>query len=232
MTYYSYPLGHLLLSFNFIGIIVVVQQRRLETASAGLAEARPRGQAGGGRGNDARAPGLALAGVRRQVRAVEELREQHEIAKVHCDRQLDVHRRDVARAARRLDEGVRPNVDGTADNHLGQLQRRDEHRDKAGRIEAHRSQGVVRVHQRVDTVVHHDEPARRGRVFRVAEPGVHQHRDVVVPVQEDQRLLAQHNEDRVAQLGQLGEHEQPCPEARHFVLLNKTGGWTRGRKVQ
>lgn len=180
-----------------------MQQRRLETASARLADRRPRGQAGGRGRDNAGAPGLALAGVRRQVRAVEELRKQYEIAKVHGDRQLDVHRRDVTRAAGRLDERVRPNVDRTADNHLRELQRRDQHRDEAGRIEAHRAQGVVRVHERVDAIVHHDEPPGGGRVFRVAEPGVHQHGDVVVPVQEDQRLLAQHNEDCVAQFGQF-----------------------------
>lgn len=47
------------------------------------------------------------------------------------------------------------------------------------------------------TIVHNDEPARRGRVLREGVPGVEQDGDVVVPVQEDERLLAQHYEHRV-----------------------------------
>ena len=39
-----------------------------------------------------------------------------------------------------------------------------------------------------------------------------------VPVEEDQLLLPQHNEDGVHQLGQLGQHEQPGPERGHVIL--------------
>lgn len=95
---------------------------------------------------------------------------------------------------------MRPDVDGTADDHLGELQERYHHRDEAGRVELERAQRVVRVHQRVHAVIHDDEPARRGGVLGVGEPRIHQHSDVVVPVQEDQRLLTQNDEDRVAQL--------------------------------
>lgn len=52
----------------------------------------------------------------------------------------------------------------------------------------------------MDTVVHDDEPARRRRVLGVREPGVEEHGDVMVPVEEDQRLLTQHYEHGVAQL--------------------------------
>lgn len=63
------------------------------------------------------------------------------------------------------------------------------------------------------TVVHHHEPTRGGGVLGEGVPGVQQHGDVVVPVQEDERLLAQHDEHGVAQLGQLGQHEHVRPEA-------------------
>lgn len=167
-----------------------------------------------------------LAGARgrrgRQVRLVEEAGEQHKVAEVHGNGQLDVDRRYVARgAAGGGQEVVRPDVDRTADDHLQQLQRRDHHRDEARRLEAHGAQRIVRVHDRVHAVVHHDEPARRRRVLGVREPRVDQHGDVVVPVQEDQRLLAQHNEQRVAQLGQLGQHEQPRPEAAHPIRFDE-----------
>lgn len=48
-------------------------------------------------------------------------------------------------------------------------------------------------------------------------------------MQEDQRLLAQHNEYRVAQLRQLAQNEEPGPEAAHAVLLDVAVGLeTRG----
>lgn len=198
-----------LLSFDFVTlwiiiivVVVIVQQRRLKGGNAGLAaELLARGQGRSSRGHHPGAAQFSLARSRRQIRAVEELRKQNEVAKVHGDRQFDVHRRYVAGPARGLDEGVRPHVDRAADDHLRELQRRDEHRDETGRIEAHGAQCVVRVHQGVHAVVHDDEPPRGGSVFRVAEPGVHEHGDVVVPVQEDERLFPQHNEDRVAQFG-------------------------------
>lgn len=89
---------------------------------------------------------------------------------------------------------MRPDVDGTADNHLGELQRRDDHRDETRWLEAHRAQCIVRVHDGVYAVVHDDEPARGRRVLGVREPGVDEYGDVMVPVQEDQRLFAQHDE--------------------------------------
>lgn len=163
---------------------------------------------------------------RRQIRFVEEARKQHKVAQVHGNRQFHVDRRD---AARRPPDGgekiVRPDVHRTADDHLQQLQRCDHHRNEARRLEAHRAQRIVRVHDRVYAVVHDDEPARGRRVLGVREPRVDQHGDVVVPVQEDQRLLAQHNEQRVAQLGQLGEHKQPRPEAAHAIRFDEAGEW-------
>lgn len=72
------------------------------------------------------------------------------------------------------------------------------------------------------TVIHHNEPTRRAGVFRVAEPWVDQHRDVMIPVQKDQRLLAQHYEYRIAQFRQLAQHKQPGPKAAHAILLNVT----------
>lgn len=73
----------------------------------------------------------------------------------------------------------------------------------------------------MDAVVHHDVPSRGRGVLRVWEPGVQQYGNVVIPVQEDQRLLAQHDEDRVTEFGYLRQHEHPRPEARYAVLLDK-----------
>lgn len=117
---------------------------------------------------------------------------------------------------------MRPHIDQTADDHLQQLERCNHHHDEARRLEAHRSQCIVRVHDAVHAIVHHDKPASGRRVFGVREPCVDQNGDVMVPVQKDERLFAQHNEQRVAQFGQFREHKQPGPEAAHFVRFDET----------
>lgn len=50
-------------------------------------------------------------------------------------------------------------------------------------------------------------------------------------MQEDQGLLAEHNEYRVAQLRQLAEHEQPGPEAAHAILFDVAGGLEKGENI-
>lgn len=131
---------------------------------------------------------------------MEEAGEQDEVTSVHGDWKFDIGRWDVAgRVPCLLQEAVRPDVDGTADNHLRQLEGGDHHRDEAWRAELERTKGIVGVHEAVDAVVHDDEPAGRRGVLGVWEPRIHQHSDVVVPVQEDQRLLAQHDENGVAE---------------------------------
>lgn len=72
-------------------------------------------------------------------------------------------------------------------------------------------------------IVHNHEPPRRGRVLSERVPGIKQHGDVVVPMQEDEGLLAQNYEHCVAQLRQFGENEHPRPEAGHFVLFDEAG---------
>lgn len=165
---------------------------------------------------------FALACVRREVGLVEETGKQDKVAEVHRNRQFDVHFGDVTAAlAGRLQEAVGPNVDGTTDDHLGQLEGGDQHGDRTGRLEVQSTEGVVRVHHRVHAVVHHDEPTGRGGVLGVREPRIHQHRDVVIPVQEDQWLLPEHDEHRITQLGQLGQHEQPGPETAYTIMLDE-----------
>lgn len=74
------------------------------------------------------------------------------------------------------------------------------------------------------TVVHNYEPACGTSVFCIAEPRVDQHRDVMIPVQEDQRLFAQHYEYRIAQFGQFAQHKEPGPETAHAILFNVATG--------
>lgn len=59
----------------------------------------------------------------------------------------------------------------------------------------------------------------------VAVPGVKQNRDVVIPVKEDEALLAEHDEDGVSQLWKFAQDEQPAPKpADTFVEDRVTHG--------
>lgn len=133
---------------------------------------------------------LALASIGRKVCQVEESSEKDEVASVHGDGKLDIGRWDVASSVRRLlKESVRPDIDRTSDDHLSKLEGSDHHRDETWWMEFESTKRVVSVHKGVNTVVHHNEPTGRGSVFGVREPRIHQHGDMVVPVQEDERLL-------------------------------------------
>lgn len=84
-----------------------------------------------------------------------------------------------------------------AHQHLRDLRERDEHGELAGHLESGRFQRVVGVHAGVNQVVHSHEPAAARHHVFVRVPGVEQHGDVVVPVQEDQLLLTQDDEQGV-----------------------------------
>ena len=45
---------------------------------------------------------------------------------------------------------------------------------------------------------------------------------MVIPVEEDEFLFPQNNEDSVNQLRQLAEHKQPGPQRGHMVSLKET----------
>ena len=81
-----------------------------------------------------------------------------------------------------------------------------------------------------EPVIHCDEPEGVGRPVRVAVPAEEQHRDVVVPVEEDKRLLSQHDKDCVEQLKRLRQNKRDCPESRrsHAVAPGRpTCTWWR-----
>jgi hypothetical protein len=46
---------------------------------------------------------------------------------------------------------------------------------------------------------------------------------VFLPVQKDERLFPEHDEDGVAQLRDLGQDEHERPESRHPVVFDETG---------
>lgn len=69
----------------------------------------------------------------------------------------------------------------------------------------------------MDEIVHGHEPTTGCCEVFVAVPAVDEHGGVVIPVQEDELLLSQHNEHGVDELWQLAQHEHQRPEAGDAV---------------
>jgi len=145
-----------------------------------------------------------------EVCVVEETGEQQQVTKVHGRRQSNV---ELGHPTRLRSAGfqitVRGIVDEAADEHLRQLTGRNEHGYLLGRSVAHGPSCIICIHHRVHRVVHDDEPPGGRCELHVREPRVQQHGDVMVPVQEDERLFPEHDEYRVTEFGKLGQHEQP-----------------------
>lgn len=134
-----------------------------------------------------------------QVRLVEEVTEEQQVAEVHERCPAHVVQARVAVAA--LHPAVHQATDHHAHCHLNDLGTGDEHRQWAGHPQASCPRRIVAVHEGVHSVVHSHEPATACHHVLVGVPRVEQHRDVVVPVQEEQLLLAQHHKSCVACIG-------------------------------
>ena len=128
---------------------------------------------------------------------VEEVGEEQEVAQVHerCPA-------DVIQARRAVGAVLHPAVHQRAHRqphaHLCNLSARDEHGKGPWHTQAGSTGGIVTVHERVHSIVHGHEPAAACHHVFVGVPGVEQHGDVVVPVQEEQLLLPQDHESCVA----------------------------------
>jgi len=113
-------------------------------------------------------------------------------------------------------------VDSSVDNHLYNLKAGYDCSDSPRNLDPERLECVVGVHDRVDHVVHHHEPADiGGEVAEAVEDG-YEHAEVVVPVKEDEFLFPEDNEGGVPELEQLGQGEQPGPEGGDFIGLQET----------
>lgn len=87
--------------------------------------------------------------------------------------------------------------------------------------ELHGAEGIVGVHECMDGVVHHHEPAARRSVVCVAVPHVDEHAHVMVPMQEDELLLAEDDEDCVTEFVHLRYGEHIRPEADGAVEVGR-----------
>lgn len=105
---------------------------------------------------------------------------------------------------------------------MSDLQARDDDVDPFGDAESHGAECIVGVHEGVHREVHGDEPAAGRCLVLHRVPGVDEHGGVVVPVQEDELLFAQDDEERVDEFDDFGECEEPCPAAcyAHAVVLH------------
>lgn len=131
-------------------------------------------------------PHLADVGLK------EEVAEEHKVAEVHEWGPEDVLKVRVTLVMLHpVEDQV---VNDTAHQHLSDLGQGDEHGKLPGNSETGCSQGIVRVHHGVHAIVHGHEPTTPGHHVLVGVPGVQEHSDVVIPVQEDQLLLPQDNE--------------------------------------
>lgn len=73
----------------------------------------------------------------------------------------------------------------------------------------------------VNSIVHGDEVQPVGGLLVVRVPAVQQHRHVVIPVEEDERLLAEHDEDCVAQLRNLKKKARRSGQIRENAQDNR-----------
>eukprot|EP00981_Chlorochromonas_danica_P000288 scaffold67_cov180-Ochromonas_danica.AAC.2 len=123
---------------------------------------------------------------------------------------------------------VRSSHDGRAHKHLRDLQQGDDPRGEPLGDLLESLETVVEVHDGVHGVVHGDEVESCARHGHIGVPAEDQHGDVVVPVQEDQRLLAQDNEDGVDQLGDLGPDEEQRGQTASAGAIGSVGSLADG----
>jgi len=102
---------------------------------------------------------------------------------------------------------------------LHDLGDRYRHRHSAGDTDPQRPQRVVRVHQRVDRVVHAHHPPGSARLIGKHEETVAQCEHVMYPMKINELLFAEHNEGRVPQFSHFGPNEHQIPEHESTVVF-------------
>jgi len=108
----------------------------------------------------------------------------------------------------------RGDAHSSTDKHLRDLAEGDEESGEPFGADSERRETVVAIHKGMHGVVHGHEVQPTGCHGRVCIPAVQQHCHVVVPVEEDEGFLAEHDEHRVNQLRHFGENEEHHPEPR------------------
>lgn len=135
-----------------------------------------------------------------------ELQKQKQVAPVHDKGGTVVFFFDPAGRVRHIiiETGQRH---ADTDDHLGDLKDGDPYGVEPLRAHFHRHQKIVSVHRGVDAVVHNDEENAGRRRCHVGMVAVQEHRNVVVPVQEDEGLFVYDDEKCVNELGKFTENK-------------------------
>mmetsp|Transcript_15757 Transcript_15757/g.34031 ORF Transcript_15757/g.34031 Transcript_15757/m.34031 type:complete len:326 (-) Transcript_15757:102-1079(-) len=115
----------------------------------------------------------------------------------------------------------RHNGNSHPNKHLRKLHERHEHGVEPFGTEFDRHEEVVPIHDRVDTVVHDDEEETTGRSGHIGMPAVKKDGDMMIPMEEDERLLVNDNEESVKQLGKLAQNEQLHPKSRRSTPIQR-----------
>jgi len=154
---------------------------------------------------------------RSEVGVNEELCEEDKVRAVHGEGDFGRALRDPTHLSALIEKvGVVSNE--AAKDHLNDLRGGDYHRNVLRHPDPQSTEEVVGVHHGVDNVVHADVPSSWSDALCECMPRKQQYSDVMVPVEEDEVLLPQDNEDSVSQLRDFGQGEQPGPQARDTVL--------------
>ena len=150
----------------------------------------------------------------------EEVDEEQKVGEVGERRQLQILIGHLALGLRMVRERVVDDEVGRhAGNHLQDLHGGQHLRDDDGQLDARRTTRVVGVHDRVNDEIHGGEPAAARAAVLVADEAEYEHGGVMVPVEEDERLLPQHDEHGVEELEELAQHEPVAPGARYAVQV-------------
>lgn len=158
---------------------------------------------------------------RDEIRVVEEAEEESKVRPVNQETQSQGStRRPASRIPNGVEGGRRQQED--ASHHLSQLQTRDAHGDEFRKADSQGRECVVGVHDRVDGSIDGHEDLAEWSSGNRRDPREQQDRHVMVPVEEEDGFLASDEEDRVAQLHELGGHEEPVPESGHVIQLHLT----------
>lgn len=130
-----------------------------------------------------------------EVGVIEEHGKQNQVAEVHDGSPGNVIH--VGRTLHLVDPKVNQAQNSQTHHHLQDLGSCDDHGKGTRNPQPSSPSSVVRVHERMYGVVHGHEPTASCHLVLVGVPGVEEHSDVVVPVQEDETLLTEDNEDCV-----------------------------------
>ena len=131
-----------------------------------------------------------------KVASYKKLQEEEQIAAIHDKRSRIVFLFNLAFRISvvvvKTDES-----DSYADHHLRNLESSDNHWVEPLWAKVHCHQEIVAIHRSMYTVVHHNKEDARRRSCNVRVPAIKQNGDVMVPMEENERLLVNYDKESI-----------------------------------